>query len=100
MSDDEATTAYNANEGITLPGEQNATNNTGFSPLFITRSSHIYPWSQNTSFRGQDGHYWSNSFRSGWSSYFLRTRDAVYPNYTDSGAISLSHRCLVSTNNR
>ena len=98
MSDREATDAYNANAGVTLPEGIGATYNAALAPLFFgrvgTESSGIL---QD---RGLYGRWYSpDAIWDIFAYYLCIYPDTTWPSSKDSRRQAYSLRCLVSTNN-
>ena len=102
MSDDDKNGAINANQGITLVGDANATHDTGFSPLFFGRSGRgsLDDSEKVLMYRGIGSSDWSGNSREQNTAYRMTSDRSVYPSSAQPGNIAYSLRCLVSTNNR
>ena len=102
VSDDKATNEFNANIGITLPDNNDATYNSGLSPIFIFRPGGSWLNDRIIGGRGLGIGFWSMNARWSTQAYHSGIKgDAMfYPSDRNSRAdYALSLRCLVSTNN-
>ena len=91
--------------GITLPGTNTATHNTGLSPFFMERSGYTLGWisvniERVAERRGSDGFLWSANVKSGSDAYrIMISVQSALPIHSGNRIYSNSLRCLVSTNN-
>ena len=102
---DNTTNDYMTNTGITLPGNESATQDGGLSPLFLNRvggnrwGGTSYPYANIE--RGQNGFLWANNSthkatEAYWMGISLYT---FWPSQRYYRSFSFPLRCLVSTNN-
>ncbi len=105
MSDDDKNGAWNANEGITLPGSIAAIYNINISPLYFMRDGGVVPSDngKNVNVRGIGGAYWALNPQTTSQSYNLSTNSNnqyIFPSRIDVNEFAFPLRCLVSTNNK
>ena len=92
------------NDGVTLPGEQNATHNIYLPPFYINRGGQNYnlivSWIPGITYRGTDSYLWSSSASDSGSAYrFYATNSKASLGIGVVHIRAIPLRCLVSTNN-
>ncbi len=94
MSDDDK------KDGVTLPDGINSTHNVGLSPLFMLRGAVILIGDTALINRALEGDLWSSISKNTRQAYrFIYFSGTLKPNDSYFRELSLSLRCLVSTNN-